>query len=344
MSSGSAPRLAAPIVVEGRLWGVLLVHATPRAPAAHRHRGRGSRTSPSSSPPQSANAQVRLRKWGDSRTSRPCLRAGGHPGCVGGPPPQRSSRRVAEEVGLLLDVDDTRMYRYEGGRDGHGGGPTGGEPSAAVPAIGARLALDGDKRPIARPPDGALRTRSATTQPQSARSRRWPRALGLRFSGRRPDRRRRTGLGAVTVAASKADGAVCRRTANPGSRSFTELVATAISNIQGALGPCRVAARAPIVCRGRRGTPPGRPRPATTERSSAWCTRSSRSRWAGPSPCSKDVDSGRRLLGPRALDQAEAAMVELREARATAILPVGPHLGRATGWSRGACLAHAGPG
>jgi signal transduction histidine kinase len=122
--------------------------------------------------------------------------------------PARVFAAVAEEVGRLLGVDDTKMYRYEG--DGTATVVADwGEPGGAI-AIDTSVALGGDDvASVVLRTGSSARMRSAIGTPIVVDGRLW---------------------GAMIAASRQAESLPAG--AESRIREFTELVATAISNIQ----------------------------------------------------------------------------------------------------------------
>ena len=142
-------------------------------------------------------------------------------------PPAAIFAAVAEEVGRLLDVEAIRIVRYE-----DGGAvqvmASWGEPDAAVP-VGTHLTpgdhgLTSTVRRTARPARIDDHTRATATSPSSAREPRIRSAVGtpIVVEGR---------LWGVMIAASPRPEPLPAGTEERIGK-FTELVATAISNIQ----------------------------------------------------------------------------------------------------------------
>jgi signal transduction histidine kinase len=305
---GVGSSVGSPIVVEGRLWGMLVVHSTDKQPLPANTEARLTNFTELVAT-AIANAQVRT-EVGRLADEQAALRR------VATLVARESLAAevfaaVAEEVGLLLDVDDTRMYRYED--DGTATVVANwGEPSSAVPPIGARLALDGDSVPSL-----VYRTE------RSAR-------VGdyMTATGEIADVARRLGLQSAVGAPIVVDGrvwgvmvAASTQTeplpADTESRieEFTELVATAISNIQArsdlAASRARVIATADEERRRvvRDLHDGAQQRLVHTILTLKMAHRA----------LEQDVESAPAYLTD-ALDQAEAAMVELREL-AHGILP-----------------------
>jgi signal transduction histidine kinase len=300
--------VGSPIVVEGRLWGALLAHSTQEEPLPADAEARLTNFSELVAT-AIANAQVRsevgrlAHEQAALRRVATLVARESHASQV--------FAAVAQEVGLLLEVDDTRMYRYED--DGTATVVANwGDPGSAMPPIGARLALDGDSVPslVYRTERSARVGDYVTATGEIAAV---ARGLGLQSAVGAPivvDGR----VWGVMVAASRQTEPLPADTESR-IEEFTELVATAISNIQAhsdlAASRARVVAAADEERRRvvRDLHDGAQQRLVHTILTLKMAHRA----------LEKDVDSAPAYL-TEALDQAEAAMVELREL-AHGILP-----------------------
>jgi signal transduction histidine kinase len=305
---GIRSTVGSPVVVEGQLWGVLLVHSThdELLPADTEARLTNFTELVATA---IANAQVRseVGRLADEQAALRRVATLVAREC----PAAEVFAAVAEEVGLLLDVDDTRMYRFED--DGTATVVANwGEPSSAVPPIGARLALEGDSVPsLVYRTERSARVGDyvAATGEIAAVAR----ELGLQSAVGAPivvDGR----VWGVMVAASKQAEPL---PADSESRieEFTELVAAAISNIQARSD--LAASRARIVVAGdeeRRQVVRDLHDGAQQRLVHTILTL----KMAGRA-LEQDADKAPPYV-TEALEQAEAAMVELREL-AHGILP-----------------------
>jgi signal transduction histidine kinase len=205
---GDPPDARAPIVVDGRAWGVLLVHAKPAEPLPADTESRlANFTELVATAISNAQARAEVHRLADEQAAlrRVATLVASEPG------PDDVFAIVAEEVARQLGVDDTKLFRYE-----HDGTATvvadwGGE---ATPAPGGtRLKLE---------PESIAGTVLRTARPA--------RTFGIRSA-----------VGSPIVVDGRLWGAVVARSREPvplppdtESRmgAFTELLATAISNTE----------------------------------------------------------------------------------------------------------------
>jgi signal transduction histidine kinase len=221
---GIRSSVAAPIVVEGRLWGVMVVSSKEVEPLPADTEARAAAfTELVGAAIGNSEARAEVERLADEQAALRRVATL----VAREPPPEQVFAAVAEEVGRLLRVENTRMYRYE--TDGTATVLADwGERDAALP-LGANLTLEGENvigmvRRTGRP--GRIDDHSAATGSIGARAR----ELGTRSA-----------VGAPIVVEGRPWGAMIAATrrqeplaADTESRmeEFTELVATAIANIQ----------------------------------------------------------------------------------------------------------------
>jgi GAF domain-containing protein len=136
---GARSSVASPIVVENRLWGVLIVHSTTVAhlPADTEQR-LGAFTALVSTAIANAQARSDLEALADEQAALRRVATL----VAGQSPPAETLRQIAEEMGTLLRVDGTAILRYE--TDGTATVTAGwGEPDMTG-YVGERLPFDGD--------------------------------------------------------------------------------------------------------------------------------------------------------------------------------------------------------
>jgi signal transduction histidine kinase len=221
---GVRSSVGSPIVVEGRLWGALVVHSTRPEPLAADTESRLENfTELVATAMSNAQARAEVRRLAHEQAAlrRVAMLVARES------PPAQIFAAVAEEVGRILGVDHTEMCRY--GADGTATLVADwGDPDPVVPA-GARLALAGENvlslvhrtgRPV-RLEDYAKATGSLGNR---------ARELGVRSA-----------VGAPIVVEGRLWGVMIAASMQPeplpaGSEArigeFTELAATAISNIE----------------------------------------------------------------------------------------------------------------
>jgi signal transduction histidine kinase len=130
--------VGSPIVVEGRLWGALIVHSTQAEPLAADTESRLENfTELVATAMSNAQARTEVRRLADEqaalrRVATLVARQS---------PPARIFAAVAEEVGRILGVEHTEMCRYGADRTATLVADW-GEPDAVVP-VGTRRALEG---------------------------------------------------------------------------------------------------------------------------------------------------------------------------------------------------------
>jgi PAS domain S-box-containing protein len=221
---GISSSVGSPILVEGRLWGALAVHwKQPEQLPPDTESRLQNFTELVAAAMSNAQARADVRRLADEQAALRRVATL----VAREPPPAEVFAAVAEELGRILGVDAVRMMRYE--TDGTVSVVAGwGEPPTAMPA-GTRLPLGGHNvaslvlqtgRP-ARIDDYAESTGSvgAAVRPLGIRS-----AVGtpIVVEGR---------LWGVTIAASsRAEPQPAGTESRVGQ--FTDLIATAISNVQ----------------------------------------------------------------------------------------------------------------
>jgi signal transduction histidine kinase len=221
---GLRSSVGAPIVVEGRLWGVMIVSSAGEQPLAPDTESRItaftelvataiSNTEARAEVARLAEEQAALRRVATlvARESSP----------------SQVFAAVAEEVGQLLGVENTKMYRYEGG-----GTATvvadWGEPGTTLP-IGTSLTLGGENvgsqvSRTRRPARVDDYTKATGKLAATARE------LGVRSTVGTPIVVEGRLWGAMIAASTRA--VPLPADAESRIEEFTELVATAISNMQ----------------------------------------------------------------------------------------------------------------
>ena len=220
---GLRSSVGAPIVVDGRLWGVMIVSSKDDRPL----------------PADTSRGSPRSRSWcdgdlehrgaeevGGSPTSRP--RCGAWRRWSRGSAPGEVFAAVAEEVGRLLRVDrdgcPLRGRRHGDRRRGLGRAST----TRSRSALGCAWRRRTSPRLVLRTGRPARIDDYANATGPLADLRPRP---GAPLGGRRPDRRRGTAVGRDgRRLAARANR--CRPAPESRIGEFTELVATAISNIQ----------------------------------------------------------------------------------------------------------------
>jgi GAF domain-containing protein len=218
---GVSSSAGSPIVVDGHLWGALLVHSTRPEPLPADTEARLLKFSELVATAMgNAQARAQAHRLADEQAA---LRRVATLVAQGVPAPEVFAA-VARELGLLLDVEATHMVRYD--PDGHATAVAGwGTP---VP-VGTRSSLEGDSvtalvRRTARP------ARREGYDDATGRGGAMGREMALRSSAGAPivvDGH----LWGVMLASSTADDTL---PADTESRiaAFTELVATAIANTE----------------------------------------------------------------------------------------------------------------
>ena len=116
--AGFRSAVGAPISVEGRLWGVMMVDFRPREPAARRHRGAAGRVHRAGRAPRS---RTRRRAWSCAASPRSRPRCGGwRRWSPGRRPPEEVFAAVAAEAGRLLPPTSRITEPVRPGRHGDG--------------------------------------------------------------------------------------------------------------------------------------------------------------------------------------------------------------------------------
>jgi len=216
--------VAAPIVVEGRLWGAIVTWSQQPRPLPQEVESRLTdfteliATALSDAASRDALAKLADEQAALRRVAVLVAREA---------PPAEVFAAVAEEVGRLLEVDVTRMYRYEA--DGAASAVADwGETETAIP-VGTTMPLDGDSV-VARVRRTGRPARVDDHSQVDGTIGRLSRAMGTHSA-----------VGAPIVVNGSLWGAIVAATrrpvllpANTEARmaEFTELVGTAISNIQ----------------------------------------------------------------------------------------------------------------
>jgi GAF domain-containing protein len=236
--------LAAPIVVEGRLWGVIAAGSVRERPLPADAEARlASFTELVATAIANAESRARLARLAEEQAALRRVATL----VARGLPPAEILAAVAEEIGRLVAIDGTRILRYEA--DGTATVIAGWSASAVVPPeleVGARLKLEGESV-------AALVFRTG----QPARIDDYPNA-----GGPLSDALGRVGVrsaaGAPIVVQGRLWGVMAAGSARPeplplGTESrlaeFTELAATAIANAESRAE--LAASRARIVTAGR---------------------------------------------------------------------------------------------
>jgi signal transduction histidine kinase len=221
---GVRSSVGSPIVVEGRLWGALLVHSKQADPLPGDTESRlANFTELVATAISNAQARAEARRLADEQAAlrrvATLVARESSPGEV--------FAAVGEEVGRLLDVDDTRLVRYE---------PDGtatvvanwGERCATVP-VGTRLGLEADDLASL-----VLRTERPARMDQRVRPADGPGAsaphAGVGSAVASPIVVNGRPWGAMIAASRECEPLPAGTESRMGE--FTELVATAISNIQ----------------------------------------------------------------------------------------------------------------
>jgi PAS domain S-box-containing protein len=221
---GIRSSVGSPIIVEGRVWGGLFVHSTTGQPLPGATESRlGNFTELVATAMSNAQARADLRRLAEEQAAlrRVATLVAREPS------PDEVFAAVAEEVGRLLHVEDTRMVRYEA--DGTATVVASwGQLATALP-VGTRVTLDGESA-------GALVRRTG----RPARIDDFTNATGA-FAASLRQLGVRSAVGAPILVDGRLWGAMSTASLQPDPippdtearmGQFTELVATAISNIE----------------------------------------------------------------------------------------------------------------
>ncbi|MFL5842963.1 MAG: GAF domain-containing protein [Thermoleophilaceae bacterium] len=305
---GTTSSAGSPIVVEGQLWGALYVHSTHDRPLPADTESRlTSFTELVATAIANAQARSEVGRLADEQAAlrRVATLVAREPSAA------QVFAAVAEEVGRLLGVDDTKMFRFEAD-DSVTVVAEWGDPSSAFPPVGARLPLDGEgvaalvrrtERP-ARIDDYATVTGSLGAAAREAGFRSVvgaPIVVGGRV------------WGVIAAAATQSESLP----AGTESRieEFTELVATAISNTEARSDLAASRARIVAAADDERRRVVRDLHDGAQQRLVHTVITLKMARQA----IEREEDAAPTLVG-EALDQAESAMAELRDL-AQGILP-----------------------
>jgi GAF domain-containing protein len=230
---GIRSSVAGPIVVEGRVWGGLVVHSKQTEPLPADTESRLENfTDLVATAIANSEARAQAERLADEQAA---LRRVATLVAQGVPPPELFAA-VAREVGLLLRVEWTHLARYE--PDGTSIGVGGWSPAGDAIPVGTRVNLDGESV-------GGLVLRTG----RPARMRDYEHASGQAAALGR-ERGLRSSVGApivvdqrlwgVLMVASKTDRPLADDTESR-IAAFAELVATAISNTEARMQVRRLA-------------------------------------------------------------------------------------------------------
>ncbi|MEN3279232.1 MAG: hypothetical protein V7607_372 [Solirubrobacteraceae bacterium] len=135
---GFRSSVGGPIVFEGRVWGALMVHSTQDQPLPAETEAKvGAFAELVATAISNSEARAEVRRLVDEQAALRRVATL----VAREPPPGEVFAAVAEEVGGLLSVDDTRLIRYEGD-DTATVVATWGDLAEAVP-VGTRMSLEG---------------------------------------------------------------------------------------------------------------------------------------------------------------------------------------------------------
>jgi signal transduction histidine kinase len=233
---GAGSGVGTPIVVEGRLWGVMTARSMPGQPLPPDAEKRlANFTELVATAIANTESRAALGVLADEQAALRRVATL----VARGLPPTEISAAVAEEVGKLVSIDGTRIVRYEA--DGTGTVVAGWSEAVEVPPeleVGARLALDGESISAM-----VFRTgRPARVDDYANMG--GPLAKTLLRAGVR------SAAGAPIIVEGCLWGVITAGSTKPGPlpsgtefrlAEFTELVATAIANAESRAGLARLA-------------------------------------------------------------------------------------------------------